>query len=93
MELSSWMNRRPVGSSVGSSGEGVYALRSSLLENLLPLDEPTPTRFTPAVHLVLKEFSNFHRPARNCSDTFILQAVGSSDGVFRPGAELHRQFD
>jgi hypothetical protein len=87
------MNRRPVGSSVGSSGEGVYALSSSLLENFLPSDEPMPKRFTPAVHPMLKEFSNFHRPVRNCSDVFILQAVGSSDGGFHPGAELHRRFD
>jgi hypothetical protein len=83
------MNRCPVGSNVGSFGEGVCALSSSLLENFLPSDEPTPAHFTPTVHLVLKEFSNFHRPARNCSDAFILQAVGSSDGWFYLGAELH----
>jgi hypothetical protein len=53
------MNRCPVGSSVSLSGEGVYALSSSLLENFLPSDEPTPARFTLAVHPVLKEFSNF----------------------------------
>jgi hypothetical protein len=64
------MNRRPVGSSVGLSGEGVFALSSSLLENFLLSDEPTPTCFTPAVHLVLKEFSSFHRPARKSSDMF-----------------------
>jgi hypothetical protein len=38
------MNRRPVGSSVGSSGEGVWALSCSLLENFTPSDEPTPSR-------------------------------------------------
>jgi hypothetical protein len=83
----------PTPSSVGSSSEGVCALSCSLLENFLPSDEPTPTRFTPSVHPVLKEFSSFHRPARNCSDTSIFQAVGPSDGGFHPGAELHRQFD
>jgi hypothetical protein len=87
------MSRRPVGSSVGSSSEGVCALSSSLLENFLPLDGLTPTCFTPTVHPVLKEFSKFHRPVRNCSDAFILQAVGSSDGGFHLGAELHRRFD
>jgi hypothetical protein len=38
------MNRRPIGSSVGSSGEGVWALSCSLLENFTPSDEPTPSR-------------------------------------------------
>jgi hypothetical protein len=37
-------NRRPVGSSVGTSGEGVWALSCSLLENFAPSDEPTPSR-------------------------------------------------
>jgi hypothetical protein len=53
------MNRCPVGSSVGSSGEGVWALSCSLLENFTPSDESTPLRFTPTVHPVLKKFSNF----------------------------------
>jgi hypothetical protein len=39
------MNRRPVGSSVRSSGEGVCVLSCSLLENFLPSDEPTPMHF------------------------------------------------
>jgi hypothetical protein len=38
------MNRRPVGSSVGTSGEGVWALSCSLLANFAPSDEPTPSR-------------------------------------------------
>jgi hypothetical protein len=38
------MNRRSVGSSVGSSGEGVWVLSCSLLENFTPSDEPTPSR-------------------------------------------------
>jgi hypothetical protein len=50
-------------------------------------------RFSLAVHTVLKETSNFHRPTRNCSDTFILQVVGSSDAYFHAGAELFRRFD
>jgi hypothetical protein len=87
-----WMNRRPIGSSVKSSGEGVYALSCSLLENFLPSDELTPSRFTPSVHPVLK-FSSFHRPAPNCSDASILQAIGPSDGGFHPGTELHQRFD
>jgi hypothetical protein len=87
------MNRCPVRSSVGSSGEGVCALSSSLLENFLPSVEPTPTWFSLAVHPVLKEFSNFHRPARNCSDASILQVVGSSYGWFLPGAEPIWRFD
>jgi hypothetical protein len=74
------MNRCLVGSGVGSSGEGVCALSSSLLENFLPSDEPTLTRFSSAVHPVLKEISIFHRLALNCSDTTNLQAVGSSNG-------------
>jgi hypothetical protein len=68
------MNRRPVGSSVGSSGERVCALSCSLLEYFLPSDEPTPTCFTPSVHPVLKEFSSFHRPARNYSDASIFKS-------------------
>jgi hypothetical protein len=36
------MNRRHIGSSVGSSGEGVRALSCSLFENFTPSDEPTP---------------------------------------------------
>jgi hypothetical protein len=38
------MNRHPVGSSVGTSSEGVWALSCSLLENFAPSDEPTPSR-------------------------------------------------
>jgi hypothetical protein len=38
------MNRRPVGSSVGTSGEGVWALSCSLLANFAPSDEPAPSR-------------------------------------------------
>jgi hypothetical protein len=38
------MNRRHIGSSVGSSGEGVWALSCSLFENFTPSDEPTPKR-------------------------------------------------
>jgi hypothetical protein len=38
------MNRRSVGSSIGSSGEGVWALSCSLLETFTPSDEPTPSR-------------------------------------------------
>jgi hypothetical protein len=45
------------------------------------------------VHPVLNKNSSFHRLVRNCSDAFILQAVGSSDALFHPGAELFRQFD
>jgi hypothetical protein len=56
------MNRCLVGSSVGSSGEGVCALSSSLLEIFLPPDEPTLLRFYLAIHPVLKENSLFHRP-------------------------------
>jgi hypothetical protein len=82
------MNRRLVGSSVGSSGEGVYALSSSLLEKFLPSDEMTPSRFTPAVHPVLKDFSKLHRPARNCSDALFLQVVRSFDACLHPGAEI-----
>jgi hypothetical protein len=37
-------NRRPVGSSVGTSGEGVWALSCSLVANFAPSDEPTPSR-------------------------------------------------
>jgi hypothetical protein len=36
------MNRRHIGSSVGSSGEGVWALSCSLFENFTPSDELTP---------------------------------------------------
>jgi hypothetical protein len=36
------MNRRHIGSSIGSSGEGVWALSCSLFENFTPSDEPTP---------------------------------------------------
>jgi hypothetical protein len=89
IEMSPSDEPTPVGSSIGSSGEGVRALSCSLLENFLPSDEPTPTRFTPSVHPVLKEFSKFHRPARNCSDALYFQAVGPSDGGFHTGAELH----
>jgi hypothetical protein len=39
------MKRHPVGSSVGSSGEGVCALSCSVLEIFLPSDEATPTCF------------------------------------------------
>jgi exopolyphosphatase/pppGpp-phosphohydrolase len=74
------MNRCLVGSGVGSSGEGVCALSSSLLANFLPSDEPTLSRFSSAVHPVLKEISTFHRPVRNSFDATNLQAVGSSDG-------------
>jgi hypothetical protein len=38
------MNRHPVGSSVETSGEGVWALSCSLLANFAPSDEPTPSR-------------------------------------------------
>jgi hypothetical protein len=38
------MNRRPIGSSVGTSCEGVWALSCSLLANFAPSDEPTPSR-------------------------------------------------
>jgi hypothetical protein len=38
------MNRRPVGSGVGTSGEGVWALSCLLLANFAPSDEPTPSR-------------------------------------------------
>jgi hypothetical protein len=38
------MNRRPVGSSVETSGEGVWALSCSLLANFAPSGEPTPSR-------------------------------------------------
>jgi hypothetical protein len=38
------MNRRHIGSSVRSSGEGVWALSCSLFENFTPSDEPTPKR-------------------------------------------------
>jgi hypothetical protein len=64
------MNRRHIGSSVGKSGEGVWALSFSLFENFTPSDESTPSRFTPKVHPVLKKLSLFLRPARNCSDVF-----------------------
>jgi hypothetical protein len=37
------MNRRPVGSSGGTSGEGFWALSCSLLANFAPSDEPTPS--------------------------------------------------
>jgi hypothetical protein len=50
------MNRHPVGSSVRSSGEGVWALSCYLLANFTPSDEPTPSRLIPSVHPVLKEF-------------------------------------
>jgi hypothetical protein len=69
------MNRRPVGSSIGSSGEGVCALSSSLLEKFQLSYEPTPSRFTPAVNPVLKDFSKLHRPAHNYFDALFLQAV------------------
>jgi hypothetical protein len=82
------MNRCLVGSGVGSSGEGVYALCLSLLAIFLPSDEPTLLCFYPAVHLVLKEISIFHRPARNCSDASKFEAIGSSDACFHPGAGL-----
>jgi hypothetical protein len=36
--------RRPVGSSVETSGEGVWALSCSLLANFAPSGEPTPSR-------------------------------------------------
>jgi hypothetical protein len=87
------MNRCLVGSGVGSSGKGVCGLSSSMLENFLPSDEPTLTRFLSAVHPVLKKISTFHRPARNCSDASIFQVVGSSDACFHPGAELIRRSD
>jgi hypothetical protein len=87
------MNRCLVGSGVGSSGEGVCALSSSLLANFLLTDEPMLTCFSPAAHPMLKEISNFHRPVRNCSDACIFQAVGSSDACFHLGAELIRWFD
>jgi hypothetical protein len=38
------MNRQPVGSSVGTSGDGVWALSCSLLENFVLSDELTPSR-------------------------------------------------
>jgi hypothetical protein len=38
------MNRRPIGSSVGSSSEGVWVLSCSLFENFTISDEPTPKR-------------------------------------------------
>jgi hypothetical protein len=38
------MNQRPVGSGVGTSGEGVWALSCLLLANFAPSDEPTPSR-------------------------------------------------
>jgi hypothetical protein len=56
------MNRYLVGSGVGSSGEGVCALSSSLVEIILPSDEPTLQRFSPAVHPVLKENHSFTDP-------------------------------
>jgi hypothetical protein len=62
------MNRRPVGSGVGTSGEGVWALSCLLLEIFAPPDEPTPRVFSPLVHPVLKIFALLPRPARNCSD-------------------------
>jgi hypothetical protein len=58
------MNRCSLGSSVGSFGEGVWALSCSLLENFTPSDEPTPSRFKTSVHPVLKKFSSFLRPER-----------------------------
>jgi hypothetical protein len=80
------MNRCLVGSSVGSSGEGVCALSSSLLEKFLSSDELTLTRFSPAVHPMLKEISNFHRSVCNCSDASNSKAIGSSDALFHRGA-------
>jgi hypothetical protein len=44
IELSPSDEPRHIGSSVGSSGEGVWALSCSLFENFTPLDEPTPKR-------------------------------------------------
>jgi hypothetical protein len=38
------MNRRHIGSSVGSSSEGVWVLSCSLFENFTPSDEQTPKR-------------------------------------------------
>jgi hypothetical protein len=73
------MNRCLVGSSIGSSGEGVCALSSSLVEIFLPSDEPTLTRFQPTVHLVMKENQLFHRPLHNYSDASKNQAIGSFD--------------
>jgi hypothetical protein len=86
------MNRCLVGSGVGSSGEGVCAFSSSLLEIFLPSDEPTLPRFNPAVHPALKEISLFHRPSLNCSDATKYQDIGSSDAQFHSGAEQFQWF-
>jgi hypothetical protein len=87
------MNRHPVGSSVGSSGEGVWALSFSLLANFTLSDEPAPSHLIPSVHPVLKEFCLLPRPAHNSSDALQILAVGPSAALFHHGAQLHRRFD
>jgi hypothetical protein len=87
------MNHCHIGSSVGSSGEGVCALSSSLVEIFLPSYEPTLSYFNPVVHPVLKEIQIPYRPSHNCADASKMKAIGSSSALIHCGADLIRWFD
>jgi hypothetical protein len=87
------MNHCHIGLGVGSSGEGVCALSSSLVEIFLPSVEPTLSHCHLAVHSMLKENQPLHKPSRNCSDASKKKAIGSSGVQIRCGANSIRRFD